>query len=256
MRYTNRCHGSDGRRDSDSGQNCRSRRYLRRGAYNGHFLAGMELGEPASLPPNPSAVAIRKPTVPLKVRALLGTSWILKGEDPQLYEELLAQVGEAVGARDIVDWLLVSDYVALTWDLQRSRRIRDSLMRDACSSVVFDILWSAMPKGTPDKEGDIVELYGLWRKGGEAGYQRVAEKLAEQGITEADLSARAYANIAERLDEIDRQNERRENRQRALLQEIERRHRGWGQQVKRATEEIMDADFSDVTPTTLPKGQQ
>jgi hypothetical protein len=71
--------------------------------------------------------------LPLEVRALLGPSWITEGEDPKLYETLLAQVGAAVGAKDIIDWLLISDVVALTWDIQRSRRIRDGLMRNACS---------------------------------------------------------------------------------------------------------------------------
>ena len=43
----------------------------------------------------PSSVSSQKPVVPQDVRPLLGSSWIIDGEDPELYEDLLAQVGSA-----------------------------------------------------------------------------------------------------------------------------------------------------------------
>src|ERR1700694_3498430 len=76
-----------------------------------------------------STLAPRKPSVPPEVRPLLGPSWIVEGEDPQLYEDLLAQVGAAVQPRDLIDWLFLKDVVALTWEIQRTRRHRASLMR-------------------------------------------------------------------------------------------------------------------------------
>ena len=60
---------------------------------------------------------LQKPVVPEEVRALLGPSWIIEGEDPERYEELLARVGAAVQPMDLIDWLLVKDIVALTWEI-------------------------------------------------------------------------------------------------------------------------------------------
>ena len=60
---------------------------------------------------------------------LLGPSWIIEGEDPERYEELFARVGASVQPKDLIDWLLVMDIVALTWEIQRTRWQRDSLMR-------------------------------------------------------------------------------------------------------------------------------
>ena len=57
--------------------------------------------------------------VPESVRALLGPSWMIEGEDPERYEELLAQVGAAMQPKDIIDWLLVKDVVELTWQIHR-----------------------------------------------------------------------------------------------------------------------------------------
>ncbi len=51
------------------------------------------------------------------MRALLGPSWLIEGEDPKLYEELLGRVGAAVQPTDIIDWLLLKDVVALTWEI-------------------------------------------------------------------------------------------------------------------------------------------
>jgi hypothetical protein len=216
----------------------------------------MQLGDLPSSDPKPSEVTVRKPTVPLEVRALLGPSWIINGEDPQVYEALLAQVGAAVGAKDIVDWLLIKDFVALTWDIQRSRRIRDGLMRDARSRVVFDVLRFAMRNETPRQRNAIAKLHDRWRRGEETARQSVAELLAERGMSDADISARAFEKIAQELDMIDQQNERREHRRDRLLQEIERRRHGWGKQVKSVSEEIVDATYTHLPGSTLPRGRQ
>jgi hypothetical protein len=187
---------------------------------------------------------------------LLGPSWIVEGEDPQLYEALLAQVGAAVGAKDIIDWLRIKDVVAWTWDIQRSRRIRDGLMRDECASVLFDILLDAYDSETPEGRDAVAELHNRWCRGEKTARQIVAELLAGQGMCEADISARAYANLAEEFNVIDLQNERRERCRDKLLQDIERRRPGWGKQVKSVGEEIVNATYTDATRNTLPMGRQ
>jgi hypothetical protein len=65
------------------------------------------------------------------VGPLLGPSWTIEGEDPQRYEDLLERVGAAVQPIDLIDWLLVDDIVALTWQIQRLRLQRKKIMVDA-----------------------------------------------------------------------------------------------------------------------------
>jgi hypothetical protein len=60
------------------------------------------------------------------VRPLLGPSWIIKGEDPERYEKVLAEVGAAAQPIDFIDWLLVKDIVDLTWEIQRTHPARKS----------------------------------------------------------------------------------------------------------------------------------
>ena len=87
--------------------------------------------------------------VPAEVRTLLGPTWLIAGEDPDLYERLLAQVGAAVRPIDIVDWLLLKDVVVLTWEIQRSRRHRDSVIRMGRGKAMAAILEVAMPRRGP-----------------------------------------------------------------------------------------------------------
>jgi hypothetical protein len=63
------------------------------------------------------------------VRELLGPAWIIEGEDLERYEQLLARVADAVGPADFIDWLLVKDVVAHTWEIQRSRQHRETVIR-------------------------------------------------------------------------------------------------------------------------------
>jgi len=79
-----------------------------------------------------------------EVRSLLGPAWIIEGEDPATYERLLAGVAKAIGPRDLVEWLLITDIVALTWEIQRSRRLSNSLTalyrREAMQTILHQLL--------------------------------------------------------------------------------------------------------------------
>ena len=56
---------------------------------------------------------------------------------------------------------------------------------------------------------------------------------------------------AREFDRLDAQNQRHEDRRDALLQQIERRRSGWANKVKRASEDIVDAEFKESTPNAI-----
>src|ERR1700722_3459810 len=97
---------------------------------------------------NPEAPESSKPKglpatanlVPASIRRLLGQMWLVDGEDPEQYEQLLAEVAKAAQPQDVIDWLLVKDYVALTWQTQRSRRQREGIVRLARREALEKIL--------------------------------------------------------------------------------------------------------------------
>src|SRR5277367_3393981 len=90
------------------------------------------------------------------VRPLLGSSWIIEGEDPERYEKVLAEVGDAAQPIDFIDWLLVKDIVDLTWEIQRARLQRERVIRterlSSLKTVIFSILYSEYNKYSAQKD--------------------------------------------------------------------------------------------------------
>jgi hypothetical protein len=186
------------------------------------------------------------------VRALLGPSWIVEGEDPALYEELLARVGAALRPADIVDWLLLKDVVALTWEIQRSRRQRDSLVRMARGEAMKGVLATAVARWAAlDKSGAHAETQRVadnWLHGERGAAKRAQALLSKVGLCAEDVAAQSLYLRADHLDRLDRQAERHECRRDAILQQIARRRAGWARHVRRATEDVVDAQFEEHPP--------
>ena len=192
----------------------------------------------------------QSPLAPEAVRPLLGPSWVVEGEDPNLYEELLGRVGAAVEPRDIIDWLLVKDMVALTWQIHRSRRQRESLVRSARGEAMERLMSIAWPGsgGHPDQDEDspAKQLADEWFVGGKGARRSIDGYLKRAGLSWNDVGVQALSIKAEELDRLDLQNESYENRRDAILQQIERRRRGWSRVVKHASEDIVDAEFTET----------
>ena len=190
--------------------------------------------------------------VPAEVRALLGPTWLIAGEDPDLYERLLAQVGAAVRPIDIVDWLLLKDVVALSWEIQRSRRHRGSVIRMGRGKAMAAILEVAMPRlgtiGDFRRDEDHLQLVAQWLNGDTKATKRIEAALAATGFSFDDVAAQSLTVRAVELSRIDQSVERHEARRNGLLQQIERRRVGWSARVQRASEDIVDAEFKEAPP--------
>jgi hypothetical protein len=195
----------------------------------------------------PAAVTHAAPQL-ADVRELLGPAWIIEGEEPERYEQLLAQVAEAIGPIDFIDWLLVKDVVAHTWEIQRSRRHRETVIRMGRLKAMHEILDQAMPRA------EFVEIPGLaakWLKGDSNAAKRVSGILHGSGFSIEDVAVHAITVMAVELRRIDLQVERNESRRDSLLRQIERRREGWAKRVQRATEDIVEAEFREVPARDL-----
>ena len=183
------------------------------------------------------------PEVPREVRALLGPGWIVEGEDPDCYEELLAQVGAAAQARDIIEWLLVKDIVALSWEIQRTRRIRDTLLRTMRLEAMVSLLASLLPDEVPIvSQLRASKLARLSLNGDQEAEKKVKGLLGQAGLRFEDITMRTIATNAQEFDRIDEQTARYEYRRDALLRQIERRRAGLAKKVS----DIVDVEFTST----------
>jgi hypothetical protein len=207
----------------------------------------LEAAETAGALPSPSAAGTRVASQLADVRTLLGPSWIIEGEDPERYEQLLVLVAETVGPIDFIDWLLIEDFVAHTWEIQRSRRHRETVIRIGRLKALEQILEQAMPRSDDPfrrRQSDITELAIDWLNGDSNAAKRVAETLHKAGFSIGDIEAHAMTVMAVELERIHLQVERHESRCDSLLRQIERRREGWAKLVQRATE--VEGEFREV----------
>jgi hypothetical protein len=61
--------------------------------------------------------------------ALFGPPLLLEGEDATAYDELLARVNAAVQPVNIIEEILINDFVFLEWEVLRGRRLKWSVMQ-------------------------------------------------------------------------------------------------------------------------------
>jgi hypothetical protein len=194
--------------------------------------------------------------VPEHVRALLGPSWLIEGEGPKLYEELLGRVGAAVQPTDIIDWLLLKDVVAITWEIQRSRRQRETIVRMGRLKAMEQVLEQAIPRegvlaDLERRPGIINGITRDWLIGDADTTESVVDWLEKASFTLNDIAAQSLTVQANELDRVDSQVQRHEARRDAILQQIERRREGFAQRVRRASEEAVDAEFVEAPESAV-----
>jgi hypothetical protein len=65
----------------------------------------------------------------LTIQRLFGPPQLVEGEDPDAYDELLGHVCTALRPVDVIDEILINDFVSSEWDVLRWRRFKMSLIR-------------------------------------------------------------------------------------------------------------------------------
>jgi hypothetical protein len=92
---------------------------------------------PAGDPPPPSVAAAKVPTVPglsaeaQKYVQLLGPAPVVEGEDAARYHRLLVDMAKILQPLDVVDWILLKDFIDNQWELMRYRQAQADLITDA-----------------------------------------------------------------------------------------------------------------------------
>jgi len=89
------------------------------------------------------------------VEELLSKRPLIPGEDPTLYDALLARVREAVRPFDIIEHIWVKDIVDLVWEMQRWRRLRAATFaqahREVLREALSDLLGAQHKPGLADR---------------------------------------------------------------------------------------------------------
>jgi hypothetical protein len=161
------------------------------------------------------------PLKALRRSSIFGPAPILPGEDPAAYDDLLAQVSSCLNPTDIVEEILLHDYVDLTWQIIRMRQLREAVIAEAQESSMSRML----EVYTNLDQTQIGALLKNWRAGEASAVKQVEQALLTLNRTVDASLARAFSGNLDHLDHLERLTARAEGRRNATLREFER-HRG------------------------------
>jgi hypothetical protein len=179
--------------------------------------------------------------------AFFGAAPILKGEDPSKYNKLLEAVSSTVQPADIFELGFVRTIVNLIWEANRYRRlIGDTLtaaQQEALERLLRHLLYGHdkpfifSDDGLTIKSQELSRQYVLKQK---AAVAEVDALLASAEIDWEVIKAEAFSLRLREIETLNRMTASAEARMKTTLREIDRHRKGFGQQMRRAIEQLDD----------------
>ena len=179
----------------------------------------------------------------LQQSTLFGPPPLFEGEDAAAYGELLAHVSGAVKPVDFLEQIWVRDVVELTWEILRMRRLRAELLKSDTKAALFS--WMKTKQAS--------KILARWAARDPKAIAQVNKRLASSGVTLERVTAAAWVGNIDTFERIDRMVTSAEARRNAALREIERHRTSIAETMRRASDDVLDAEFEDVAPDQGPQ---
>jgi hypothetical protein len=174
-----------------------------------------------------TSIEIAKSKIPAQLRALFCEPPLLEGEDPNLYWGLVVAVIDERRPVTPMDWIAVNDLVTKLWEERGFRRASNALIRGGMLEAVKYFLGEVDEgetklKSMSDFPSHRANRY-FSRKLTEK--NEIRSLLAQFGITEAELYAKAAQQNCDALQMFERMIASRERSRRKQRKEDDRRRR-------------------------------
>jgi hypothetical protein len=177
--------------------------------------------------------------------SLFGSAPLIEGEDQAAYDDFHAGISAAMKPKDVLEQIWVRDVVDLTWETRRMRRLKASLLTSKLSLGLWQVLVTVMDEVQAD------HLSRQWATRDRAAIKAVDKLLASKGLTMDVVMANTLSANIDTVERIDRMVMSAEVRRNAALREIERHRSCIAETLRRATDDVVDAEFEDVVPAAL-----
>jgi hypothetical protein len=192
---------------------------------------------------------------PDALRRVIGISPtpLLPGEAQTDYDSVAARVAAVARPRDAIEDFLTRDVIDLTWEILRLRRAKAGLWRAATSKGVEAIHLRI------DNNDSFLRVLGpgfgqQWASGNVGKRQEFMEMLKKADLTMDDVMAEALAAVIDSFERFDRMLASAEARRNNALREIDRHREALGDAIRRAVDEVQDAEFRDVETGEVSEG--
>ena len=167
---------------------------------------------------------------------------LLENEDTAAYEEIFTRISAVVKPADFLEEIWVRDVVALVWEAFRLRRLKTSLLETAAPYGLARVFSSFLPDATAE------EIATGWAGRDSERVKQVEGLLDQTGLTMEHVIAETLAYRIDDIERIDRMIASAEQRRSAMLREVDRHRTSLASRLRRASDEVVQAEFEDVTP--------
>ena len=172
------------------------------------------------------------------VVALLGPPPLLSTEDPQIYHDLLSRVVRAAGPRHMIEWILVRDFVDLTWEIQRIRRYKIMVIEGERESRISAI---QSEKSTP-----VMEVSLLTGQYEERKPKRLQKKRIISGLNSEWGSFSSFEYSLSTYERLERMLASLELKRHMLLRDAQYYREGLAHLLQDiSSDDVIDADAND-----------
>jgi hypothetical protein len=175
----------------------------------------------------------------------IAPSPLLPGEGEVDYLSVAARIVDVAQPKDAIEEFLTRDVVDLTWEIFRLRRSKGGLLRAAASKGVRRIL-STIGYGSGFDISSADDFAADWAKGDSSTRTEFEKVLKEANLTMSEVMAEAFAEVIDPFERIDRLLASAEARRDSALREIERHREALGAAMRRAIDDVQDAEFQNV----------
>jgi hypothetical protein len=189
---------------------------------------------------------------------LLGPPPVLSTEDPKAYGEIKARLFQSIAPRDFVEQLLINEVAECTWLIKRYtrhmtlaiegkfRQLREFQAKRA-KALAQSKDAQARKSAASDREPatELGRMYQL--EDTVDGTVKDVDAILDAPAVELDHVRALEAGIVyyRQLDQLLNAAVARRN---SALEQLERYRHGWGKRLRKASDEIIDAEFNDAAP--------
>jgi hypothetical protein len=158
--------------------------------------------------------------LPLAARSFFQKPPLLHHEDRNQYDALQRAVEAEIAPRDLIEFFWVRDFTDLTWEIERNRRLRKSVLEGAELEAVRAIMRVRVDDGT---KADLRAIDAMATQLAKKWYEFDRQQgydLDDEGIT-----GQAFCQRSREIDQLEKQITTLESRRYKVLRELEsRRH--------------------------------
>jgi hypothetical protein len=181
--------------------------------------------------------------------AFFGAAPLLKGEDPNQYNQLLETVSSTVKPADIFERIFVRTIVNLIWEAKRYRRLAAETIIGAEVKALEQVLRPLMTHSVtmfhrdPDHAQTLAEQFVVGQSDAVYGVDSVLE---EAHLDWETVKAEAFSLRRREIEALNRLVTSTEARIKTTLREIDRHRKTLGRQLRQAVKRLDDSEIMFV----------